>query len=334
MDVSHLERTALLQKIRRLSPPDFEAVALAVFRYQSKHCPIYREYLQIINKQADSILGLQNIPFLPIQLFKTRQIRSGAWKQETLFTSSGTTGAIPSRHAVRSLSWYDEVTFRGFQQFYGRVRDYCILALLPSYLERSSSSLVYMARSFIQTSKYAESGFFLRDYESLIRRLEWCRAQQIPTILLGVSFALLDLAEQYPMNLEGITIMETGGMKGRRKEMTREELHRCLQEAFQVKSIHSEYGMTELLSQGYSQGHGIFQPAPTMRIMVREVTDPYTTVPSGSRGVLNIIDLANIDTISFIGTEDLGRSWTNGTFEVLGRLDQSDVRGCNLMLEL
>ena len=257
---------------------------------------------------------------------------SGSWQPRQTFTSSGTTGMTTSGHQLRDLEWYQQTALTCFNPFYEDPADYCLLALLPSYLERSGSSLVFMADFFINRSKYAESGFFLNDKEKLVQTLEHCIQKQTPTILLGVSFALWDLAETNPMDLENVIIMETGGMKGRRKEITRSELHQILKGAFNTTHIHSEYGMTELLSQAYSQGNGIFHPGPTMKILTREITDPFAIQDYGKNGVINIIDLGNIDTISFIATDDLGKVCSDGSFEIMGRLDASDVRGCNLMV--
>jgi len=234
---------------------------------------------------------------------------------------------------VRSLDDYLRNTRRGFEHFYSAPEQYCILALLPSYLERSGSSLISMAEHFIGRSPYPQSGFFLYNTESLLRIIEVCQKKHIPVLLLGVSFALLELAERGPYDFSGVTVMETGGMKGRRREITRQELHAILGEGFQVEGIHSEYGMTELFSQAYSQGEGRFRPAPTMRVLTREISDPLTPQATGRTGGVNIVDLANLDTISFIATDDLGRVYEGGTFEILGRLDDSDIRGCNLLFE-
>lgn len=325
-------RRQLLDKIKELPIEDFQGLALEVFRYQAEYNPVYAEFLRYIGVNPNEVNQLDAIPFLPIQLFKRYFLQSGRWEAEKIFTSSGTTGEQTSRHLLRDEQWYRYNARRGFESFYGPLNDYCILALLPAYLERSGSSLVFMANDFIQSSRYTESGFFLRDYEALMERLRSCRKKGIPVLLIGVSFALWELAEQYPMNLQGAIIMETGGMKGRRREITRTELHTILESAFQTEQIHSEYGMTELLSQAYSQGEGLFYPAPTMRVLSREITDPLQPQKIGKTGVLNIIDLANLDTISFIATDDLGRIYGDGSFEVLGRLDASDLRGCNLLV--
>ena len=322
----------MLRRIQQLEPSQFERLALDVFQYQAAQNPVYRRYLELLGIPVAEVKTLAQIPFLPISFFKTHDLQTGVWSPEQVFSSSGTSGQSTSRHALRDEMFYQENAARGFAHFYGPVEKYAVLALLPSYLERSGSSLVFMADDFIRRSAYPQSGFFLYDTDELRRQLADSLAQGQPTLLLGVSFALLDVAEQYPMDLSGAIIMETGGMKGRRREITRAELHQQLAQAFQVPAIHSEYGMTELLSQAYSKGEGRFQPAPTMRVFTREITDPLALQKAGRTGVLNIIDLANLDTISFIGTDDLGRCYPDGSFEVLGRLDASDVRGCNLMV--
>lgn len=328
----NMDRIFLLQKIADLKPTTFHQVALEVFRYQAKHNPIYRQFIQILGIQPDKIQDIHQIPFLPIQFFKTHEIKTDDWQEQTIFTSSGTSGQTPSQHFVRDINWYLANSVDGFQRFYGKIKDYCFLALLPSYLERSGSSLIKMAEHFIQKSKYPQSGFYLYNHQELINILKTLHQKRIPTVLIGVSFALWDLAEQFPTNLKHITIMETGGMKGRKEEITRTELHQILKKAFNVKNIHSEYGMTELLSQAYSKGNGIFRTTPTMKIIIKEITDPFTSQKNGKSGTINIIDLANIDTCSFIATQDVGRVFENESFEVLGRLDESDIRGCNLMV--
>lgn len=326
------QRRQLLDKISRLPAGNFRETAIEVFQYQARWNPVYARYLEYLGVSPNAVNTPNDIPFLPIQLFKSFTLQSGTWPASRIFTSSGTTATQTSRHLLREEQWYRDNARRGFQHFYGPVRDYAVLALLPAYLERTGSSLVFMADDFIRQSSYPESGFFLNDLEALIQRLETCREKHIPVLLIGVSFALWDLAERYPVDLKGTIIMETGGMKGRRREITREELHTILTEAFRVEVIHSEYGMTELLSQAYSQGDGIFRPAPTMRVLTREITDPLSPQQTGKTGAINIIDLANLDTISFIATDDLGRVYEDASFEILGRLDASDLRGCNLLL--
>ncbi len=323
----------LRKKIRAVRADNFESLALEVFHHQFRYNPLYRAYVQLLHIDAEKVQKLSEIPFLPIQFFKTHTIQTGDWKPELFFSSSGT-GKAPtnSRHAVRSVDWYLEMTENIFQTFYGQLEDFCVLALLPAYLERQGSSLVLMAQHFIDRSQHPRSGFFLYNYPELLEVVRECQATKTAFLLLGVSFALWELSEQFPENLNNGIIMETGGMKGRRKEITREELHRILQDAFQVSAIHSEYGMTELFSQAYSEGNGLFHPAPTMRILTRELTDPLCQQRAGKTGAINIIDLANLDTISFIATDDVGRVYEDGSFEVLGRMDSSDIRGCNLLL--
>ncbi len=323
----------LRNKIKSLKRKDFEKTALSVFHHQVKHNPLYQSYTQLLHIQTEKVQSLEQIPYLPIQFFKSYSIKTGDWKEEEIFSSSGTSQMnTTSRHLVRDTSWYLEACQRIFENFYGKIEDYCILALLPAYLERKGSSLVLMAQHFIEQSKYSQSGFFLYDYPQLTEQIKSCQKQNIPFLLLGVSFALWDLAEQYPMNMSGGIIMETGGMKGRRKEITRSELHQIFKEAFNIDSIHSEYGMTELFSQAYSKGDGLFYPGLGLSILSREITDPLSPQKYGKTGALNIIDLNNLDTISFIATDDLGKVYEDGSFEVLGRLDSSDIRGCNLLL--
>ncbi|MEN0004717.1 MAG: acyl transferase [Bacteroidota bacterium] len=325
-------RATLQQQITSLSSSNFEEVALAVFQFQARHNPIYQQFLKLMHMEPTRVDRLSAIPFLPISTFKHHLLQTGAWEPLTQFESSGTTGTIPSKHAIADLSWYQQQARSTFEQFYGPLKDYCIFGLLPSYLERAASSLVYMVDDFISQSAYQQSGFFLYEHRQLVQLLQQNQQAGIPTLVIGVSFALWDLAEAYPGEYRDIIFMETGGMKGRRKELTRQELHAILTKAFQVKHIHSEYGMTELLSQAYSKGEGLFWPASSMRLLAKEINDPMAEVPFGKSGLLNIIDLANLDTVSFIATEDIGRVYPNGSFEVLGRLDASAIRGCNLMV--
>jgi phenylacetate-coenzyme A ligase PaaK-like adenylate-forming protein len=326
------QRRQFQEAIRGVESKKFTELALAVFRWQAEHNPVYAKYLSLLQIKPESISDLNAIPCLPISLFKNHTIKTGQWTAETVFSSSGTTGQLPSQHEVRSIDWYKENTVRGFKLFYGDPADFCFLALLPSYLERTGSSLVLMAEHFIQRSQYNESGFFLDDFAALAQRIKKLKKEGIPTVLLGVTFGLLDFEEQHQIPFENLIIMETGGMKGRRKEMTRIELHQQLQPAFNVKLIHSEYGMTELFSQAYSKRDGRFFAANTMKILIRDVTDPFTMLRPERHGAINIIDLANLDTCCFIATDDLGISHKDNTFEVLGRLDGSEMRGCNLML--
>lgn len=328
-----IQRQKLLRRIRNVDASGFPALALEVFRFQAAHNPIYKRWIELLGCQPDEIEDPGKIPFLPIRLFKGHTVQTGTWEPELRFSSSGTTGEQTSWHAVRSANWYRENARRGFCHFFGMPDEYCWLALLPSYLERSGSSLVFMVEDFIAQSRYPQSGFFLYNTTELLDVLENNIAQGVPTMLIGVSFALLDLAEQHSQALPGIELMETGGMKGRRRELTRHELHHTLQAAFGLPRICSEYGMTELLSQAYSSGDGRFRPAPTMQAALREINDPLAPQSGfGKTGVLNIIDLANIDSCAFVATDDLGRLYPDGSFEVLGRLDFSDLRGCNLMV--
>ena len=325
-------RDSLAERIPKVGPADFEGLALEVFRYQAAHNLIYARYLELLHRDPRDVLRLTDIPCLPIALFKTQPVQTGDWQAVRTFSSSGTTGSTTSRHALREEEWYRQLARQTFERQYGRLQGRAVLALLPAYLERTGSSLVFMAQDFIERSGHPDSGFFLDDLPELSRRLRTLRKAGTPTLLLGVSFALLELAEQHPQALGDTIIMETGGMKGRRRELTRTELHTALQEAFGVKQIHSEYGMTELLSQAYAPREGRFHPAPTLRVLPREVTDPLATGPYGRTAALNLIDLANLDTISFIASDDLGRVYEDGSFEVLGRMDFSDVRGCNLLV--
>ncbi len=328
----HDERQRLLDRIRHVDAASFDELALEVFRYQAKYNEVYAAFLRLIGCEPKAVRQADQIPHLPIALFKTWLIQTGSWQPELVFTSSGTTGMVPSHHALRNRAWYIENAMRGFATHYGSPANYAWLALLPAYLERQDSSLVFMADAFIRMSRFRESGFFLYELEEVARRAQQLCAQGVPVILLGVSFALLDLAEQCPVSLSGAIVMETGGMKGRRKELIREALHERLQAAFGVPHIHSEYGMTELLSQAYAKKEGRFHPAPTMKVRAAQITDPLCYERVGRPGTLCITDLANIDTVSFIATEDVGRVYADGTFEVLGRLDRADIRGCNLMV--
>jgi hypothetical protein len=327
-----LERSVIISEINQVEPAHFDALALKVFRYQATHNPLYQQYLDLLHIIPSKVQHLDQIPFLPISFFKTHDIKTGDWVAQTTFTSSSTTGQTPSKHPVQDIDYYKNNAWKGFKQFYGDPADWCVFALLPSYLERQGSSLVVMADDFISRSKYPESGFFLNEYEVLSKVLAHGMARRHQILLLGVSFALLDFAEQFPMDLSSIMVMETGGMKGRRRELTRPELHQILRETWNLKAVYSEYGMTELMSQAYTpQGGDRFSPMATMKVISTEITDPFCRVAWGRTGVLNIIDLANIDTCSFIATEDLGKTYENGSFEVLGRLDASEIRGCNLL---
>lgn len=310
----------------------FDTVALEIFKYQAKENKVYRKYLSLLNIIPDKIDKVSDIPCLPISFFKNMDLRAGDWNPAMKFSSSGT-GGIRSEHPVCNPQNYLENTVAGFQHFFDRVEDYCFLALLPSYLEREGSSLVYMLEHFIKKSDYPQSGFYLNQFEKLRSTLQDCQEKGIPTILFGVPFGLLDFGEWNTIDLSDIIIFETGGMKGRREEITKAELYSLLDKYFQPKAIYSEYGMTEMFSQAYSLEPGIFKPSPSMDIKIREINDPFHILKNGRLGAINVIDLANFDTISFIATDDLGRKHKNGNFEVLGRLDNSDLRGCNLLIQ-
>lgn len=322
----------LKSSILNLQSTDFEKKAIEIFADQAQNNLVYQQYLKLLKVDPKKVRSISQIPFLPIGLFKSHRVINGSQRPKITFTSSGTTGSTTSQHHVIDPDFYLEVTRKGFNSFYGALENYCILALLPAYLERRGSSLVYMVDNFIRRSKYPESGFYLNNLDALSRQLRDNQANKIPTLLIGVSFALLDLAEQFPQDLSRIILMETGGMKGRRKEITRDELHHQLKKAFTVPNVHSEYGMTELLSQAYSKGGGWFKGSPTFRVLAREITDPFAYVPAGRTGLLNIVDLANVDSCSFLATDDLGQIRPDGSFKVIGRLDDSDIRGCNLMV--
>ena len=314
------------------SAKQFEKIALKVFRYQYDNNAVYRQFCDLVNQNKQTVKSLKEIPFLPIQFFKSHEVVSNSDLPETIFTSSGTTGSINSRHLVTDVKMYEESYRLAFSEFYGNIEDYTVLALLPSYLERQGSSLIHMVEDLIQLSNNPDSGFYLNNYDALIEKLMQQEQDGKNVLLIGVTFALLDLIEKQNFKLENTIIMETGGMKGRRKEMIREELHEILTKGFGVKAIHSEYGMTELLSQAYSLGNGIFECPSWMQIYIRDTEDALTYISNGKTGGINVIDLANINSCSFIATQDLGKKYDNSSFEVLGRFDNSDIRGCNLMV--
>jgi phenylacetate-coenzyme A ligase PaaK-like adenylate-forming protein len=314
------------------NPQEFEDLALKVFKFQFDNNKVYRSFCDLLYIHPSDIKKIEEIPFLPIQFFKTHKVVSSTNTIETTFTSSGTTGNTPSKHHVTDLDIYKSSFTKGFESFYGHIQDYTILALLPSYLERDGSSLIYMVEDMISQSKYNESGFYLNNMSELKDTLSTLDSQGRKVLLIGVSFALLDLIETFQFHLKNTIIMETGGMKGRRKELIRKELHEKLKQGFGVETIHSEYGMTELLSQAYSKGNGIFNCPKWMRILTRDPEDALSIQPIEKTGGLNIIDLANINSCSFIATQDLGKVYTDGSFEVIGRFDESDIRGCNLMV--
>lgn len=310
----------------------FTEVALAVFKRQFQTNRVYRSFCDLINVHPSDVQKVSDIPFLPIQFFKSRKVLASREEVQEIFTSSGTTGSRTSKHFVTDIKLYKESYRKGFHHFYGNIEAYTVLALLPNYLERKGSSLVYMVEDFIARSKHVESGFYLDNVEELTKMLIKLDKSGQKTLLIGVSFALLDLIEKQQFNLKNTIVMETGGMKGRRKELVREELHAILQEGFGVNEIHSEYGMTELLSQGYSQGKGIFKTPPWMRVLTRDTEDALSIQSPGKNGGMNVIDLANYNSCSFIATQDLGKVHKDGTFEIIGRFDSSDIRGCNLMV--
>ena len=314
------------------SHKQFEKIALKVFRYQYENNKVYREFCDFLKTDVQKVKSLQQIPFLPIQFFKSHAVVSNSNEIQETFTSSGTSGMITSQHLVTDVSLYEQSYRQAFSQFYGNIEDYAVLALLPSYLERSGSSLIYMVKDLIELSNNEHSGFYLRNYDELITKLIELDSSGQNVILIGVTYALLDLIEKQKFDLKNTIIMETGGMKGQRKEMIREELHKILSQGFGVPSIHSEYGMTELLSQAYSLGNGIFECPSWMHILIRDTEDALSYVDYGKTGGVNVIDLANINSCSFIATQDLGKKYSNNTFEVLGRFDHSDIRGCNLMV--
>jgi len=314
------------------SETDFKATALEVFKFQFEHNAVYRSFCDLLYKHPSDVTSLEQIPFLPIEFFKTHTIISTNKPTKATFTSSGTTGSIVSKHHVVDLDVYKQSFRTGFESFYGTIENYTVLALLPSYLEREGSSLVYMANDMILQSKQPESGFYLHDLEALKNTLTSLEAKGQKTLLIGVSYALLDLIEAYSFELKHTIVMETGGMKGQRKELVKSELHALLKQGFGVDTIHSEYGMTELLSQAYSKGGGVFKTPPWMKVLTRDPEDALSIQPIGKSGGINIIDLANINSCAFIATQDLGKIRSDGTFKILGRFDQSDIRGCNLMV--
>jgi len=314
------------------SEDNFKKMALTVFKHQFKNNKVYRSFCDLIYVHPSDVKKIEEIPFLPIQFFKSRKVLSSIDEIQEIFTSSGTTGSTTSKHFVTDISLYKESYLEGFKHFYGNIEDYVVLALLPNYLERKGSSLVFMVDDLIKKSKNSESGFYLNNIDELAQKLIKLDNNGQKTVLMGVSFALLDLVEKHQFTLKNTIIMETGGMKGQRKELVREELHQLLQYGFKVHEIHSEYGMTELLSQGYSKGNGIFETPPWMKILARDTEDALTILPIGKAGGINVIDLANYNSCSFIATQDLGKVHKNGTFEIIGRFDTSDIRGCNLMV--
>ena len=313
---------------------DFKNLALEIFKLQYKHNKVYKAFVDALNIDSKKVNMLHKIPFLPIEFFKTHRVITefAELNKPVTFTSSGTTQTGTSHHYVNDVTLYEESFTKCFHLFFGNPSDYCVLALLPSYLERSGSSLVYMAQKLINHSKHPQSGFYLHNQDDLINTINSLKQQKQKTILLGVSYALLDLADKNVTLPDNFVVMETGGMKGTRKEMLKEELHAILKEKFKLDTIFSEYGMTELLSQGYSLKNGLFQNPPWMRILTRDTSDPLSLITSNKTGGINVIDLANINSCAFIATQDLGKLHPNNTFELMGRFDNSDIRGCNLLI--
>lgn len=324
------------QSILHTNAGTFDNIALQVFRYQHSNNPLYRQYCDALRINAASIKDVQQIPYLPISFFKTHKIYTAVpgeagMQAQLIFQSSGTTGENTSQHFVRDTGIYEASLLQGFHEFYGTPAQYAILALLPSYLERQNASLVHMAKVLMEKSGHPDNGFYINEWPQLHDKITRLEAAGQKILLLGVTFALLDFAAAYPMRLRHTIVMETGGMKGRREEMTRTEVHDILKHQWGLQQIHSEYGMTELLSQAYAVKNGLFHPTGTMKVLVRDVNDPLDVKPSGT-GALNVIDLANIHSCSFIATEDLASIRQDGSFEVLGRMDNSILRGCNLMV--
>ncbi len=326
-----LNRAALLDQLFVVSPEAFNELCLEIFHYQYQNNSVYREYCNLMHFDPSVVLHYSQIPFLPVELYKSHKVVTGDSAIQRIFSSSGTTGSQTSRHYITDLSIYENSFTKCFHQFFGDPADYCLLALLPSYLERQDSSLVFMATQLALQSNHPLNGFFLNEYATLFNTLVLLEKSQQKTLLTGVSFALLDFANKYPIPLKHTRVMETGGMKGRGAELTRKALHDVLKQAFGVQTIYSEYGMTELLSQAYMMEDGRFHTPPWMKILIRDVNDPLQLLGTNMVGAINIIDLANLDSCAFIATSDLGKTFEDGTFETLGRTDHSDIRGCNLL---
>ena len=337
-DLPNME-SELIDKIFSVAPPDFEPLALEIFRFQYENNSLYRRYADALHILKEDVQAISDIPFLPIRFFKSHIVTTTTFIPELVFESSGTTATVNSRHHVKDAGIYKRSFIKTFEKFYGHPSRWCILGLLPSYLERNGSSLTLMAEELIQLSGHPQSGFYIYDHEKLYAVLQQLEQQQQQTLLLGVTFGLLDFADKYSMQLRYTTIMETGGMKGRREEMTRQQLHDILKERLGVTAVHAEYGMTELLSQAYSKGEGVYECADWMKVLVREEEDPLlvrdrsmVSTHAHLGGVINVIDLANIHSCSFIATDDIGKLYPDGSFEVLGRIDNSDIRGCSLLM--
>lgn len=321
---------AFINNIFNTTPGSFTGIALEVFQFQYRHNELYRNFVKSLGTKKELVDALQKIPFLPISFFKTHTVKTTFFESALVFASSGTTQPVTSFHYIKDALVYKRSFMQFFEETYGSTNNYCVLALLPSYLERNNSSLVYMADELIKESKHPDSGFYLNEFEKLNSTLKKLEDNHQPTILIGVTFALLDFFEKHALPLHHAIIMETGGMKGRREEWTRQEVHSFIKSKTGLKNIHSEYGMTELLSQAYSKNNGIFQCAEWMKVFVREEDDPLSVKTTG-RGVINVIDLANIYSCSFIATDDAGVIYDDGSFEIIGRVDNSDIRGCSLM---
>ncbi|WP_407430337.1 acyl transferase [Arcticibacter sp.] len=315
------------------SEENFNNRAIDVFRFQVTHNPVYASFVKGLRKDPELVTHISDIPYMPVEFFKNHRIICGTDSPAKTFSSSGTTGMVQSKHEVLDLSVYEESFRKAFELFYGDVRDLVILALLPSYLERDGSSLIYMVEDLIQRTGNPKSGYFLYNHDELFQTLLKLRDAGSKVILIGVTYALLDFVEHYTLDFPDLIVMETGGMKGKRREMIREELHEQLCEGFGVDAIHSEYGMTELLSQAYSSGRGLFRCPPWMRINIRDINDPLSLLSAGATGGINVIDLGNVYSCSFIATQDLGRKYEDGSFEIIGRFDNSDIRGCNLLVQ-
>ncbi len=323
---------SLYQRIFSVNSLTFDGLALEIFEFQYRLNSVYRAFSTALGKKPDNVTHVNDIPFLPIEFFKTKNVKSGEWDAIQVFESSGTTNQTTSKHEVRDVNFYLRNSLSGFEESYGPIEGFAVLALLPSYLERGNSGLITMADFFIKKSNTPESGFYLNEHEQLKQHLEKLKEGGKKTLLLGVTFGLLDFAENFKVDFPELIVMETGGMKGKREEMIRKDVHSILKDTFGVNAIHSEYGMTELFSQAYSKGEGIFTPMRTMKVMARDLNDPLHYPLKERNGGLNIIDLANFNTCAFIETKDLGMVNEDGSFEVKGRIDNSEVRGCNLMV--
>lgn len=323
-------RQELIKNIQVVNEDNFSNVAMSLFHFQYKNNELYQQYINNLLCEK-SVWDLKSPVFMPIEAFKQYEVKTGVWHSEDLFTSSGTTGTNVSKHHVRDIRLYLASCVQAWEQYYDKVENYCYLCLLPGYMEREGSSLIMMMKHFVEQSNY-QSGFYLNNHADLHTKLEYNRAKDIPTVLFGVSFGLLDFIAKYQLSYKDLIIMETGGMKGRREEMIKEELHLKIKDAFGVQDIHSEYGMTELFSQAYSEGGGLFRSSRSMKVVTTEITDPLSIERRGKTGLLNIIDLYNVDTCAFIQTQDLGILYDDDSFRLMGRLDQSDIRGCNLMV--